>query len=457
MTPPPTPPRSARVAAGISLAAVILALITLIVLLADDAPYLFGATLCLTVGVPLAWLAATSHRGRIPLWVLSALLMIGGLSLLFIANRSIFWLGALTVEVAVMAWSGGRAMHWELRAIVARRWAPAPAAQRPVLFINPKSGGQKAERFHLVDQCRRRGIEPVVLAEGDDLAALARAAVDRGADVIGMAGGDGSQAVVASVAAEHDIGFVCVPSGTRNHFALDVGVNRRDVVGALDAFGSAREARIDMAEANDRVFLNNVSLGIYAEIVSSDGYRNAKFRTVSKMLPELLGPDSKPFDLRIESPDGEAVVGIHLVLVSNGPYQLDRLGALGSRIRLDTGELGVAVLTLESPADVPAFIALEAAGRANRFEGWREWTAATVVALSDEPVAAGVDGEALEFDPPLTFRIRPGALRVRISRRHPGVSPAARRPGIGRSTVVGLTRILRGQPSGLIDDGVAPH
>ena len=118
--------------------------------------------------------------------------------------------------------------------------------------MNLKSGGGKAERFELVDECRARGIEPVVLEPGDDLLELARDAIDGGADVIGMAGGDGSQALVASVAAERDVPMVVIPAGTRNHFALDLGLDRDDVVGALDAYGEARERTIDLADVNGR-------------------------------------------------------------------------------------------------------------------------------------------------------------------------------------------------------------
>ena len=142
---------------------------------------------------------------------------------------------------------------------------PVPAAGRGVLIMNLKSGGGKAERFHLVDECRARGIEPVVLQRGDDLLQLARDAIDRGADVVGMAGGDGSQALVASIAAERGVPMVVIPAGTRNHFALDIGLDRDDVVGALDAYGEARERTIDLADVNGRIFVNNVSLGLYAD------------------------------------------------------------------------------------------------------------------------------------------------------------------------------------------------
>jgi hypothetical protein len=175
---------------------------------------------------------------------------------------------------------------------------PVGPARQGVLIMNLKSGGGKAERFALVDECRQRGIEPVVLQRGDDMLELTQRAIDRGADVIGMAGGDGSQALVASVAAAADVPLVCIPAGTRNHFALDVGLDRNDVVGALDAFDEAVERRIDLAEVSGRLFVNNVSLGVYAKIIQSPEYRDAKRQTTAAMLPALLGPDAEPFDLR---------------------------------------------------------------------------------------------------------------------------------------------------------------
>ena len=96
-----------------------------------------------------------------------------------------------------------------------------------------------------------------------------------------MAGGDGSQAIVAAMAAEAGLPYACIPAGTRNHFALDLGVDRDDVVGALDALVDGRERRVDLAEVNGRVFVNNVSLGVYAEAVQREGYREAKLRTIS--------------------------------------------------------------------------------------------------------------------------------------------------------------------------------
>lgn len=98
--------------------------------------------------------------------------------------------------------------------------------------------------------------------------------------------------------------YSCIPAGTRNHFALDLGVDRDDVVGALDAFVDGGEKRVDLAEINGKVFVNNVSLGLYAAAVQQDGYRDAKLKTILDTVPQVLGPDGEGADLRWTGPGG---------------------------------------------------------------------------------------------------------------------------------------------------------
>jgi len=323
----------------------------------------------------------------------------------------------------------------------------APRPRHPVLIMNLKSGGGKAVRFRLEDECQERGIEPIVLQPGDDLLQLAEDAIARGADVIGMAGGDGSQALVATVAAAHQIPHVVIPAGTRNHFALDLGLDRDDVVGALDAFADGVERRIDLAQVNGRVFVNNASLGLYAKIVQSPEYRDAKIKTAADMLPSLIGPDATPLDLRFTGPDGTEYPTANLILVSNDPYQLDHIGGRGTRARLDAGTLGVVAARIDGPRQAHRFVALEAAGQVCRFEGWLEWDTTEFRVGSGGPVEIGIDGEALTMDPPLVFTSRPGALRVRVP-RHAALSPAAAALHLlSRSTVTELTTVALGRPA----------
>ena len=321
---------------------------------------------------------------------------------------------------------------------------PAQAATHGALIMNLKSGGGKAERFHLVEECRKRGIEPIVLQPGEDLLELARGAVDRGADVIGMAGGDGSQALVASIAAERGVPMVVVPAGTRNHLALDLGLDRNDVVGALDAFGEARVRPMDLGEVNGRIFVNNVSLGLYAAIVRSPAYRDAKVDTTLATLPQVLAPDTEPFDLRFTGPDGEPHQGAHMIQISNNPYG-PTVTTLGSRPRLDTGLLGVVSLEIRSDAEAASFLAAIATGLPARFKGLRSWSTPSFEVSSGSAIDVGLDGETLEMEPPLTFSIRSNAVAVRLPVRAIGYSPAARAMG-WRSAVRNIFRVALGKP-----------
>jgi diacylglycerol kinase family enzyme len=242
-----------------------------------------------------------------------------------------------------------------------------------------------------------------------------------------VAGGDGTQAIVAAIASERGLPYVCVPAGTRNHFALDLGVDRDDVVGALDAFTNGGERLVDLAEVNGRVFVNNVSLGVYAEAVQREGYRDAKLRTIAETMPTVLGPDGDALDLRFSGADGREQKTSAVVLVSNNPYRLGRAIASGTRPRLDAGVLGIAVL--------------QAGAAWKGDKRVQQWSAPSFEVSSDGPVAAGIDGEALKLDPPLRFATRPQALRVRIAPQHPGASPSADMPESPWDAIRAVTHI----------------
>jgi len=327
-----------RLSAIVTLVAVVAVLAVAVVSLFQRPLVLVVAIACLGVAIGAAAYALTRTGARRLVAAVVAILALAAPLALVVAYGRLLQLLLLITLVAVAAAATRHALGRDLTSL---KSGPTPGtsvgpAIRPVLLMNPRSGGGKVERFHLVQEARGRGIEPVVLGPGDDLRRLAEQAVAHGADVLGMAGGDGSQALVAGVAAAHSVAFVCVPAGTRNHLAMDLGLDRDDVVAALDAFGAAVERRIDLGLVDDQVFVNNATMGLYAKVVQSPAYREAKLGTAANELPNLLGPDAEPFDLRFTGPDGREHSTAHLILVSNGPYELDRFGGRGTRPTMDT-------------------------------------------------------------------------------------------------------------------------
>jgi diacylglycerol kinase family enzyme len=330
------------------------------------------------------------------------------------ADRIALRIVLFVVLLAVTMACGRAAMVRELHRLDPHVRAGGPPA-RPVLLCNPWSGGGKVERFGLRELATELGVETVMLDRGLDLEQLARDAVARGAECLGMAGGDGSQALVASIAVEHRLPFVCVSAGTRNHFALDLGLNRDDPRESMYAFRDAFERKVDFATVSDRFFVNNVSLGVYAKIVQEDSYREAKVDTTKTLLPQMLGQQAEPFDLQFTAPDGTEIDGAILVMVSNNPYVIGASPDNAQRRRLDSGELGIFAVTTRTGAEAARLFAAQALGQRSRSAFWQEFAATEFEVRSRSGTAfAGVDGEALELPTPLHFRIHRHGLTLLV-------------------------------------------
>lgn len=416
---------SRRLAASASLVLLTAAVALAAVAAVESFPRGLTVLGCLVAALAIAWWGLVrGGSARTVAVAVSGLLLCGAVALIVVEGRPGEDLAILAAfALSLVAAREAFAPHAALPA--------APRPGRPVLFYNPKSGGGKAARFKVADEAAARGIRPIELRPGDDLEQLVETAVADGADALAMAGGDGSQAIVAAAAAARGLPYACIPSGTRNHFALDLGVDRDDVVGALDAFVDGGERRVDLAEVNGRVFVNNVSLGVYAEAVQQGGYRDSKLRTIADTAPQVLGPGSDGLDLHWTGPDERERDSAAVMLVSNDPYRLGRALASGTRPRLDRGLLGIAVFATAARGSQPRKRVLE-------------WLSDSFEVRSGRPVAAGIDGEAVLLDPPLRFHTRPAALRVRISPQHPGVSPSATMPDTPWGMVRALARIARG-------------
>jgi diacylglycerol kinase family enzyme len=352
-----------------------------------------------------------------------------------VAIGALIWLG----------WSSPWALVAAIIAVVAIGFlgayaldAPAPvvgrlSADHPVLFVNPKSGGGKATESDIAAIAARRGIEVKILERGDDLTELAASAIAGGADAIGMAGGDGSLGYVASATIDAGIPFICIPAGTRNHFARDLGLDRSEIVGALDAFNG--EIRmLDYATVNGRVFLNVASLGLYAETVSDPAYRDAKIETARETLRSLEA-SGVSFDLQYSDRNGQRHDSADLIMVSSGRYAIKGPpGDIGKRACLDQGYLGVIALNASDPAAAIEVATLWAAGAIDRFRGWEQWETSTFDVDSNSTVSIGIDGETVSLEPPLRFEIHTGAFPVAVPEgtpHGPRVSPIGTVGSIG--------------------------
>ena len=417
-----------RLSAIAALVLVPAGLLTLVLALARGLPGLLLPLALFAVALYAAWKSLVRRGVRRRVYaVLGAAAFAGavvavvvvGVQLPLLALGIVLLLGGTVLAGVAVAW-----LHRPEGRLVG-------PARHPVLIVNPRSGDGAAERHGLIDEARRRGIRVIELGEGDDLVAIARRAARRGADCLGMAGGDGSLACVAEQAMAARIPFVCVPAGTRNHFALDLGLDRNDPLAALDSFGEAVQRRIDVATVNGRMFLNNVSIGAYGEIVASEEYRENKIGVALDTIPDLIGPDAEPLDLHFVDGDGNRHESAVIVHVSNNSYVLSPRLGFSSRPSLVDGELGVVAVTQAGEAGPPLI---------------SQWQTPSFRIESGATVASGIDGEYVDLDSPVEFELRHLALRIRMPRDVAGVSPGAKRAPLTLRTVRRVWSVATGRP-----------
>jgi diacylglycerol kinase family enzyme len=385
-----------------------------------------GGLVMIAIGVIGAVLVVTgiylflAHRGLLR-WIAAAVVIITPVAILVLfALHNLIWVALVSVALLALAAGAGQ------RALTsAAPGAGMPAREvtppkRAFLIMNPRSGGGKVTKFGLKEKAEALGAE-VALLEGPgvvDVAALARQAVAGGADLLGVAGGDGTQALVAGIAAEHDLPFLVISAGTRNHFAMDLGLDRDDPAACLDALtGDGVEQRIDLGIIGDRTFVNNASFGAYAEIVESPAYRDDKAGTTLQMLPEILSGHK---GAKLSATAGDTTItGPQALLVSNNPYEGGDIAGLSRRARLDAGTLGVVAVTVNSALQAATLL------RGARGQGLTTLTADEVVVDAEVPeIPVGIDGETVSMPTPVRCTIRPKVLRVRVPRDRPGVPPS---------------------------------
>ena len=338
------------------------------------------------------------------------------LILVTFALHHLVWVAVVAVALMLCAAVAARAALGTDGQDTAMPTVPAARPRRPFVIMNPRSGGGKVTKFGLQDKAEKLGAQ-VALLEGPgmvDVAALARQAVADGADLLGVAGGDGTQALVAGIAAEHGLPFLVISAGTRNHFALDLGLDREDPATCLDGLTDGEELRVDLGIIGDRTFVNNASFGAYAEVVQSPAYRDDKRATTLQLLPELL-KGHQGAHLTAQAA-GTTIEGPQALLVSNDPYGMGDVAGLGRRARLDAGTLGVVAIRVDSARQAVELV------RRGHGTGLTVLTAMQVTVNADIPqIPVGIDGETVMLPTPVRCTIRPRALRVVVPRERPGV------------------------------------
>jgi diacylglycerol kinase family enzyme len=379
-------------------------------------------------------------------WLSLAVFVLAPVAVIVVyAFRHLLWIAVLSAAIWLLAGVtarlalSGNQPDWRMPEHPAQ-----PPARHPYLIMNPKSGGGKVGKFGLVRKAGNLGAEVFLLGGPElvDVAKVAREAVDKGADLLGVAGGDGTQALVAGIAAEYGLPFVVISAGTRNHFALDLGLDREDPTGCLDALSDGVELRVDLGQINGQTFVNNASFGAYAEVVETPAYRDDKLNTTLNTLPDLL-QGHRGAHLHAQA-NGTEIETPQALLVSNNPYGTGDIAGLGRRVRLDNGILGVVGVTVASARQAVGLL------RGRHATGLSVLTTKRIEINADAPqIPVGVDGESILMPTPVICTVSPRALRVWVPRDRPGVP--APKPQKDWVRLRHLARISTTRPAHRID------
>jgi diacylglycerol kinase family enzyme len=290
----------------------------------------------------------------------------------------------------------------------------APPFRKPFLIINPKSGNGRAVKAHIDELAKAQGIKVLFTKKGEDVKVVAKRAVDKGADVLGVSGGDGSLGAVAEVAIEKQVPMVVLPGGTRCHFARDIGLEPKRIADALAGFHGV-ERLVDVADINGRVFLNNASLGLYADIVDTPGYREHKMQVSRNVLRAIANGSKELYDLRFNHGTLRVRKAVQ-VLVGVNRYETFNVFELGHRERLDGGALQITAITKLNGTTMNELlraVSIDKLGRREKLQDVMQWVSKSFrITNADGRIVAGVDGEREEYVSPVMIRIKPRGLRL---------------------------------------------
>lgn len=285
------------------------------------------------------------------------------------------------------------------------------------LFLN-RNSGVKSEDEELIAAALAAKLEVVELSPEIDCLREVRDRLARGIRLIIAAGGDGTVNHVVQGLIHADATLAVIPTGTYNHFAKDLEIPLA-WAGALEVALHGETKAVDVAHVNDRFFVNNLSLGLYPEMVERREAHGRDYPRWKARIYAFYGALRKyrHVTLAVESEGRHELIRTHVFMVSNNSYDLERFGVEASRETLTGGKLSVYWLPHTSRLRLTRYIARYLAGRVRTIPGFRSFRARSLhVQSTHAHVRVGIDGELFTLDAPLQVSIAPQSLHVRVPR-----------------------------------------
>jgi YegS/Rv2252/BmrU family lipid kinase len=290
---------------------------------------------------------------------------------------------------------------------------------RITILLNRGGGTISADpkiRSKVRDAFTAAGLDPKIeMIDGGKCAARCRAIAKRGDKLVVVGGGDGTISAAAAALIDTKTRLAILPLGTLNHFARDLGIPDK-LEDAAAVIAAGKERRVDVAEMNGRIFINNSAIGLYPLMVL-DRDRQQERLGRSKRLAMLIASARmlarfRHQRLTLTVNDERETVETPLLFVGNNDYCLD-LAAAGKRERLDGGELSVFVMRKKSRVGFIAASIRALSDRTRRDDMVRlDQVQRLRVASRKSALAISLDGEVVREKPPLDYKIRKQALRV---------------------------------------------
>lgn len=294
------------------------------------------------------------------------------------------------------------------------------------VFLN-RNSGPRAGVDALVEAAAAAELEVVEISPEIDCSREVRDRIGRGTKLFIAAGGDGTIHHVMQAVAQTDVALAVIPTGTYNHFARDLGIPL-EWEQALEVALNGQRRQVDVARINDRYFVNNVSLGLYPELVARREERGRDYpRWKARLYAFYVTMRKyKHVTLTIEADTVHESVRTHVFMVSNNSYDLERVGIEAPRNTLTEGRLSVYWLPHTSRLRLMRFVTRYMRGRVRQIPGFRSFRTTHMRVQAAKPLLrVGIDGELFTLPAPLVITSFPRSLTVMVPRSEPSSEPSS--------------------------------